>query len=331
MDIAQKLEIHYYLANQAHSMDAFVRNRCEAELLAIFQDVCSTFDIYLPVETTAYSEGGLKEIWKFLGENGVQLTVVLSIFGIVLTIVSTTLSRIPVSDPEKDAREKVLAELSIEEKRLSIEEKRLAIQKLKNEVESGAVKEETIKAAAIAAEQNLKIHTRKSNFYKLLENYEKVSGVAFSPLDANDSPVAQEKFVPRSDFKKYVLLTNELPVETVENATIEIISPVLKDGNYRWKGVYQKQPISFSMTDTEFKNSVLRQEVSFQHGSCIECVLQISKKLDEVGEVIVTGHSVPIVFQKQDGTQTFETIQGRRHKAYKKLKDGQADLFEKSE
>ena len=66
MEIANKLEIHYYLANDEHSMNALVRNKCETELLAIFKEVCATFDIDLPVETLAYREGGLKEIWKFL-------------------------------------------------------------------------------------------------------------------------------------------------------------------------------------------------------------------------------------------------------------------------
>lgn len=327
MHIANKLEVHYYLANEEHSMDAIVRNKCEAELLAIFKEVCATFDIDLPVETLAYQEGGLKEIWKFLGENGVQIQTTLAIFTLVLTIAGIVLSRIPVSDMEKDQREKELAKLSIEEKKLSIEEKRLAIQKLKNEMASGEVAAETINQGARAAAQNLKVHARKSNFYKLLDQYEKVTGVAFSPLGQDDQPVAKERFVPRADFKNHILLTNELPVEAVENAIIDIISPVLKGGNYHWKGVYQGKPINFAMTDTEFKNSVLRKDVSFQHGSSIECVLQVSRKLDEFGEVIITGYSVPTVIQKVDGEQKFETSQGRRYKAHKKFKEGQIDLF----
>lgn len=327
MEIANKLEIHYYLANDEHSMNALVRNKCETELLAIFKEVCATFDIDLPVETLAYREGGLKEIWKFLGENGVQIQTALAIFTFVLTIAGIALSRIPVSDAEKDQREKELAELSIEEKRLSIEEKRLAIQKLKKEMASGEVAPETIDLGAKAAAQNIKIYARKSNFYRLLDQYSKVTGIAFSPLDQDNVPVANERFVPRADFKNHILLTNELPVESIESAMVEIVSPVLKGGNYHWKGVYQGKPISFSMTDAEFKNSVLRKEVSFQHGSSIECVLQVSRKLDEFGEVVITGYSVPTVIQKIDGEQKFETTQGRRYRAHRKFEEGQIDLF----
>jgi len=320
MEIINKLEVHYYLTNEEHSMNAVVRNKCETELLAIFKEVCATFDIDLPVETLAYREGGLKEIWKFLGDNGVQIQAILAIFMLVLTIAGIVFSRMPVSDPEKDQREKELTELSIEEKRL-------IIKKLKKEVASGGVAPETIDLGAKAAAQNLKIHARKSNFYKLLDQYEKVTGIAFSPLDQNNVPVAKERFVPRADFKNHILLTNELPVEFIESATIEIVSPVLKGGNYHWKGVYQGKPISFTMTDVEFKNSVLRKEVSFQHGSSIECVLQVSRKLDEFGEVIIIGYAVPTVIQKVDGEQKFETTQGRRYKLNKKFKEGQIELF----
>lgn len=47
MEIVNKLEIHYYLANDEHSMNTLVHNKCEAELLAIFKYV--PFDIDLPV------------------------------------------------------------------------------------------------------------------------------------------------------------------------------------------------------------------------------------------------------------------------------------------
>lgn len=327
MDITKKLEIHYYLANNEHSMDALVRNKCETELLAIFKEVCATFDIDLPVETLAYREGGLKEIWKLLGENAVQIQTAVAIFTAVLAITSVVISRIPLSDAEKDQREKELAELSIEEKKLSIEEKRLAIQKLKKEMTSGNVAPESIKLGAEAVAQKLKIHTRKSNFYKALDQYSKVSAVSFSPLDQDNKPVAIECFVPRAEFKNHILLTNELPVESFENSIIEIVSPVLKGGNFRWKGIYQNKPISFAMTDADFRNSVLCKEVSFQHGSSIECVLQVSRKLDDFGEVVINGYSVSTVIQKVDGAQKFETAQGRRYRAQRKLKDGQIDLF----
>ena len=290
MEMAKNLEIHYYLANDEHSMNALVRNNCEAELLAIFKEICATFDIDIAVETFAYKEGGLKEIWKLLGDNGAQIQTAISILVSVLTIASIVLSRFPVSDTEKDQLEKELAVLSIEEKRLTIEEKSLAIQKLKKEMASGKVAPETINLGIKLVAQNPKIYIRKSKFYGFLGSCEKVAGIGFSPLDRDNLPVENERFVSRADFKNHILTTNELPLESIENAMVEIVSPVLKEGDYKWKGLYQGKPIHFAMNDADFKSSVLRQEVSFQNGSSIECVLQVSRRLNEFGEVVIVGY-----------------------------------------
>ena len=124
-----------------------------------------------------------------------------------------------------------------------------------------------------------------------------------------------------------VLVDNSLPTETFDGATIEIVAPVLKEGNYKWKGLYEGEAISFSMTDAEFKNAVLLEQVAFQHGSCINCVLQIHRKFNEIGEIEITGYSVVTVLDKTDGGKTHETPQGKKHRAYKKFVQDQRGLF----
>lgn len=327
MNSAETFQVHYYLANESHAMDAFVRNRCEAELLAIFQEVCATLGVSISIETVALQEGGLKELWKALGDNKDQINTVLAIFAIVLSIATLASSRIPLSDAEKDARERKIQELTIEEKQLAIEERKLALEKLKKEMKDGKPSDEVIDGAAKAAEQSLKVQTRRSNFYKHLSNYEKVTAVGFAGLDEEKQPADLERIVPRADFHRYVLTTNDLPIEAVDGASIEIVAPVLKEGNYKWRGIYHGEAISFWMTDAEFRSSVLRKEVSFQHGSCISCILQIFRKFDEVGEVVVTGYSVVTVLEKTDGGVTVETAQGRKHRAIQKLIHNQQELF----
>lgn len=314
LGLAEKLELHYYLINESHTMDALIRNKCEAELLAIIVEISDALGIEVNVETGAYQEGGLKELWAFIGRNNNQITLVI----LILTLI---LSRVPLSDSEQDALTKEATKLTIEEKRLSIE-------KLKRELKDGEVQDETADAAASTISNNLKIAARNSNFYKNLAGYEKVTGVGMLPLDKDNQPTAVAKYVPRSDFHKFILFTNNLPTEIDDDAQIEIISPVLKEGNYKWKGMYQDIPISFSMNDPEFNNSVLREEISFQHGSIIECVLSIQRKFDEIGDVVITGYSVSTVIRKTDGATSFETAQGRRYKAHKKFNEDQQDLFQ---
>ncbi len=311
--LAEKLELHYYLKDESHVMDALVRNKCEAELLAIIFEISDLLGIEIKIETGAYQEGGLKEIWKFIGRNDKQLMLLILFLTLILT-------RAPLTDPEQDALTKEVTKLTIEEKKLSIE-------KLKRELKDGEIKKETTDAAVSALNGNLKVAARKSNFYKNLEDYEKVTGVGLLPLDKFNQPTADEKYIPRSDFHSFILFTNILPTEIVEDAQIGIISPVIMEGNYKWKGMFRDEPISFSMNDAEFKNSVLREEISFQHGSIIECVLSIQRKFDEVGDVIVTGYSVATVIRKTDGIATLETVQGKRYKAHKKFTKDQQDLF----
>jgi len=324
---ADRFQIHYYLANDSHAMDAFVRNKCEAELLAIFQEVCETLGASIRIESVPHEQGGLREYWKVYGENAVQINTTLTILTVLISVVSMALSRIPVSDPDKDEREKTIQELTIEEKRLSIEEKRINLEKLRKEMKDGQPSSDTVEKAAKSTELNLRIQSRRSNFYRHLSNYEKVTAVGFSAVDMSNNDVVREHLVPRSDFRMYVLVDNSLPTETVDGATIEIVAPVLKEGNYKWKGIYEGESINFSMTDAEFKNAVLLEQVAFQHGSCINCVLQIHRKFNEIGEIEITGYSVVTVLDKTDGGQTHETPQGKKHRAYKKFVQGQRDLF----
>ncbi|MCB6184216.1 hypothetical protein LIN78_11730 [Leeia sp. TBRC 13508] len=324
---ADRFQIHYYLANESHSMDAFIRNKCETELLAIFQEVCTILGTSIRIESIPQEHGGLREYWKVYGENSVQINTTLTLLAIIISVISTVLSRIPISDPEKEEREKMIQELTIEEKRLTIEERRINLEKLKKEMKDGHPAIETIEKAAKSVESNLKIQSRRSNFYRQLSNYDKVTAVGFSALDSANKEVVQEHWVPRSDFHNYVLADNSFPTETIDGATIEIVAPVLKEGNYKWKGIYEGESISFSMTDAEFKNAVRLENVAFQHGSSINCVLQIHQKLNEVGDVEITGYSVVTVLDKTDGGNTHEMPQGKKHRAYKKLIQSQRSLF----
>ena len=85
-EIGQKLELHYFFTDNSHSMDAIVRNECEKELLALFRECSVILGVDFKIESEAFSEGGLKEIWRFFGSTQVATSLV------ILTII---LSRYP--------------------------------------------------------------------------------------------------------------------------------------------------------------------------------------------------------------------------------------------
>jgi hypothetical protein len=317
MNNPEKLELHYYFADHSHSIDAAVRNRCEAELLALIYEVSRVLGTKVRVEAEPSVEGGFRDIWRFLGENQNQLTLIL----LVLTLV---MSRIPIGDSEH-------ADLQKELTRLSIEEKKLSIEKLRSELDNGKVTPSAIEAAVAIAESDPKVITRKSNFYRQVSNYEKVTRVGIRALNRAGTPVEDERPVQRSDFPRFILGSADLPPQIVDGAVIEIVSPVLKEGKFKWKGLYEGQLISFSMADADFRAAVLGERVTFQHGTAIECVLRIGKKLDEAGDVVVTGYSVVVVLRKIDGISSIETPRGRSYRDGKKKARFQGDLFAKSE
>lgn len=310
---ANKLELHYYFGDLSHSMDARIRNKCESEFLAIVSEISSQLAIKVHIDSEALAEGGVKEIWKFVGKNSGQIALILSILSLIL-------SRIPITDQE-------LEKLQKEELQLSIEEKRLNIEKLKREANSGQLPDKSLEEAVKILDKNYKVVTRRSNFYKCLGTYDKVKKIGLTPLDCHSKPIQKEAQIQRADFSRFVLKSNGLEPKTIENASIEIVSPVLKEGNYKWRGIYLGEPISFSMKDKDFKINVLNEKEVFRHGSTIECVLIINRKLDEIGDVIITGYSVDTVLSKTDGVTTNHTSQGKKYIYEKEQLAAQIELF----
>ncbi|HHE0547415.1 TPA: hypothetical protein ACN362_003598 [Vibrio parahaemolyticus] len=308
-----KLQMHYYLENGSHSMDAIARNKCESEVLAIVQEIAKILNTQIVIEAEAWKEGGLRDIWAFTNANAAVISVIVSIAGIVI-------SRIPTTDPE-------LEQLQKEDLKLSILERRINLAKLQKEVEEDKVTQDTVEKVASLVDTNYKVVTRKSNFYKQLNNTPKITKVGINGLDKEGEEAFKEAMVQRSDFKRFILHSNSLPVQIEDNAVIEIISPVLRNGRHKWKGIYKGESISFSMNDQDFKRDVLSEQISFTHGAAIKCVLHIHRKLDEVGDVVVTGYSVDTVIENGQESVFQETMQGKKYRHQKALKDAQQDLF----
>lgn len=312
---AAKFELHYYFADQSHSMNALTRNKCEHELLQIINEVAFLLGIKVEIDAEALREGGLREVWGFIGENSSQLTVIL----LLLTFIVTCL-------PDGN---KKLEELQIKETELSIEEKKLNIEKLKKELrENQSIEHVDLDSLISDFNTHLKIIKHKSNFYSQLSENKKVIKISTNALTIENISVYKEKVVERKDFNKFILSTDNLPPEIDEKAEIEIVSPVLKQGNYKWKGIYRGEVITFHMKDSEFKHSVISGGIPFKSGTFLECVLDKSRKVDNFGEIIITGYSVNTVVRKMDDSEISETPQGKRYWKNKELKSRQQSLFE---
>ena len=311
---ASKLELHYFFSDHSHAMNALAKNKCEHELLNIITEVSALLGVRVNLEAEALKEGGLREVWDFVGENSNQITIIILLITLLVTFL-----------PEGNNE---LEQLQLQETQLSIEEKKINIEKLKNELRNNE-KLESIEHEKLISDFNsqLKIITHKSNFYtKLVEN-KKIIKIKTVALNNDDDPLDSGQTVERKDFNKFILTTDNLTPETDEQAEIEIISPVLKQGNFKWKGIYQGEIITFYMKDSEFKSNVISGSIPFKNGDFLECILEIARKVDSLGEIKITGYSVNIVVRKIDQNKATDTPQGKRYWRTRANKKKQPSLF----
>jgi hypothetical protein len=313
MEVVNKLEFHYYFSDDSHNIDAAIRNKCEKELIAIAVEVCKTLNYNPLILSELPAEGGWRDFWTFVDEKPNRVVFMLGVLTL-LTGVPTTIYLN--HDPDGDARKTELESLQI--------------QKLKLEIDQIQSQRELAQLTKIVADKlsgNMKIVKRKSNLYSQLSGYNKVSKVGLRILNNDFSPASEEVTVERNKFQSFVLNSNKLPPLEIDEAEIELISPVIKEGKFKWKGKYEDETITFNMLDIQFKNSILNQRIPFYTGTSIICNLIIDRELDEVGEVKLKGKSVMTVLDVIYNDTSTETNQGKVHRHAKSMSNNQKDLF----
>jgi len=306
------LEIHYYFDDLSHSMDANVQNRCEYEVLGIIKEVSRLFAVDITIETEPTGEGGLKK-WLKVVTKGESKTATITTAVIVsfLTVLLTT----PIAKVTEKLIDKVFEDTEFIEG-----------EKEKQQLEIEELKRNALKDAQEIEKNNL-IKKKKSNFYETLEKYPKVNKVSYSVTDDEKVIVIEEKTIKKNEFKQYILVSDDLEPLKIEEAEIEIISPVLKKGKYKWTGYYKGEPISFYMKSNEFKTLVQTGKIEFKNGSSINCFLNIRKRINNEGIETIVGYDVLRVNSYFQNEKPTETSEGITHRRKKEADDSQTRLF----
>lgn len=291
----QLLQIHYYFTDESHSMDAFVRNAMEKYLLNLMKEIANILDVNINIDSEAKKQGSL------IDTISVSQVVVGCIGSIIVPITIYYLTGGFKKNKGMDLDNALKAQ-KLEMDKILTEKERIKLHQL--------YKKLTI---------NHKSNRIVSNFYNKAEKYEKIEKIGYKT--ANQSEIVVE----RNKFKTFILTENK-DIELIENAEIEIISPVLKEDEYKWKGIYNGNKIDFSMGDSSFKNDVITQKYNFINGTSIICDLEISRTFDEYGEEVKISYRV----KKVVGTRLDEKIEltkfGLKRKRQKE-KDLQPNLF----
>ena len=227
----QKFELHYYLKDNSHAMNAFVRNKAEKDFLEAVKRIGELLDSELKIETEAYQEGGLKE---FIVIGGIVL-------GFLSPSINNIITHYATRDTQTEALDKKIKEATLKNLELDSKKKELEIQEQVEKKLNDKLVQKYI-----------------SNFYKRIDSYEKVEKIGYRSLEDD----ADEYIVERKDFKSFIL-HDDITISEDDDAMIEIISPVLKEGKYNWRGRYKNEKIDFSMADSKFKQEVIEGKHKF--------------------------------------------------------------------
>jgi hypothetical protein len=303
------LEMHYWFGDNSHSINASVINRCDYEILGILNEISNILSVNIEIETEPSKEGGFRKWLKITtkGENKNATITTAIIVALVTTLLTTPLAKIS---------ENIINNLfeDTELKELEKEKIKLEILKLKQETSKHLINNSLIKK-------------KKSNFYQHLEKYPKVKKISYNITNERRTEKTKDMFIEKNDFKKYILTSDDLEPVDIEDAIIEIISPVLKKGKYKWTGYYKGESISFNMKSVEFKTLVQSGGIEFKNGSSINCFLKIRKKINNEGMENIAGYDVIRVNKYFESDKPIETSEGKAYRKKKEADERQVDLF----
>ena len=309
------IELHYWFNDNTHTMDALVFNKCEAEFIAISKEIIDKLKLDVEIEVEALAPGGLRSWFKFKQKDlnalkvGVALYVITNVLGSPLTATLDELTRQIISK----LFDNELVELQEEKEKLELE---LDLLKLKGEIEQ---------LSSILDEN--KIKKKRSNYYEQINNCKKIDKLSITVVDDSKNNIFLSKDINKEDFSKFIIKSDDIEPEENENAIIEIISPVLKKGKYKWTGIYTGEVINFNMKSSEFKTLVQTGKVQFKNGSSINCHLIIKKNINAEGEVKISGYEVVLVNSYFDNEKPIETAEGKRKRRKKENNEKELTLF----
>lgn len=277
-----ELQVHYYLSDGSHAMDAFVRNRAEKELISAIQQIAIMLGLPLKIKSCARKEGSVEDILQLVaccaGAIGSLVAPLAPCINDLIRMYFT--NRMP------------QGKLDLALKEEAVKEKQLINRGLEFDNEMKELKLEEVKNRIRQVENNANLRKKKSNFYNIIKSNAPISSIEMA------TPSGRTK-IDRSDFASFVF-NDTKSIDTDDDAEIAIISPVLKEGKDEWKGLYHNERISFSMGDVLFKYEVIAGKYSFSNGFVIKARLTIVTIYDDNGEAKRRHFSVNKVYETKE-------------------------------
>jgi hypothetical protein len=314
-----QVEFHYIFGdNEKHSLDAFTRNACEKEFLNFMRTISTELGIHVEIDAEPKKEGSLVDLYSIFSKaNEINIpayaSLVISIFAIIF------------SAKTKDEKRSQKLDNLIKQTDL--------IQKIEELKKQGLPIPIDAQKYLNKVCNSRKLDKQKSNFFKKLTNQKDVQKIEISGVQKE---LHEKRFsfeIPRTDFEEYYLDSDDLKSIIDNKAEIEVISPVLKNGNYSWRGIYLKENLSheYTMKDKDFKKKVIEESLSFQNGTRLECELEICRKLDDNGDEYNSGYKINKVFNQYVGEVVTEMPSGKKRRQKDEMEKNQPSLFDEND
>ncbi len=295
-------------------MDALVHNKCEREVLELTKAIAKVCGVSINMETEPMGKGGAKS-WLTITPKTPKRTPAgkLALVNLLVTASLSTTTSIGEALPS------LIEKLNVDkgEDKTAREQAKQGLKALKAEASTIVSK----------LDQHAVVKKRRSTFYDMLRKYAKVNGFSVGLTDESKKLVVEEQLVERDRFKSFLLSSASVAPQVVDQAEIEIISPVLVKGRHKWKGMYEGAPISFVMKSDAFMTMVQTGKVEFKSGSTISCALEIEKKLSGTGTERITGYNILHVSSYSENGKTIVTTEEKLKQKQQTVSKRQLDLF----
>ncbi|WOC51221.1 hypothetical protein BPO_0574 [Bergeyella porcorum] len=276
-------------------MNAYIQNKCESEFLKIAKEISDFLDVEIEILTEPLENGGIKRIFKIIEKKGKEYPLISALMiGVMANVISD-----PISDIWKNNDLEELQKENLKKQNRNLDEEYKIYTKILVEKDS--------------------IRKKVSNFYETLNGESKIQKVSYQIYNNENDNESNEIFINKSEFSKFILPSNDLAPIELEDQIIEIISPNLKGGKYKWKGIYNKEIISFSMKSKEFNRLIKQGRVEFKNGSSIKCDIDIERVLDEEGQEKVKSLNVIRVIEFFESDIPFETPEGKKKREQREV------------
>lgn len=244
------ISLHYFLYEEGkHTMDAYVYNKCEAQILAAIYRISKYVDVPLNVDVLAREEGGVIERLKiFFNKDTI-------VGGAVVLLINNAINNF------FNKEQNVLSSI---DKRIEL------VDKIKN---TGLSEQEAI----LLVQSDEILSKCVSAFYKHLQKEPTVKSVSSEIRSTDTDTETISSTLERAEFEKKILKTEkEEETQHVIATTVNVISPILVPlPNPLWRCMFNGEQIIVEIKDDEFLDQVYNKEVKFESGTSLTCDLDI--------------------------------------------------------